>query len=114
MKGKYIIILFFGFITFHLITTIMNAKRVMLSSYHFIIQDIDTTGKGGLIFYTEGAQVNFYPFWVTQVDSILIGDSIAKDSCDIWLRFYRLDKNNEMVLFSEHEPVMLFSNLFCD
>lgn len=115
MKKSYIIILFFAFVIFMFSKSIWTTKTVMRNSYHFVIEDIDTTAKGNLIFYSNNHQINFSSFWVTKFDSIMVGDSVAKDSCDVWLRFYRLNEEGIANLISEQESIMLIGRgLFCD
>jgi hypothetical protein len=87
----------------------------MYSSYHFIIEDIDTSDKGDLTFYYGDKNVNFQAFWVSQFDSIMIGDSVSKDSCDQFLRFYRYNEKEGPLMISEQESVMLIGrDIFCD
>lgn len=115
MKTKYVILLFVSFIIGLSIKSLLNTREIMKSTYNFVIDDIDTLDKGELVFYHENNKVSFSSFWVTKFDSILIGDSVAKDSCDRFLRFYRFDSDGGVELISSQESIMLFGrDLFCD
>lgn len=115
MKKAYIIFIFVGFILFMIAKSYHTTKTVMRNSYYFVIEDIDTTSKGSLVFYNKNEKIHFSAFAVTRFDSILIGDSIAKDSCDKWLKFYRFGEDGRAELFLRMESVELIGrNLFCD
>lgn len=115
MKKLYIVFIFVGFLMVLLAKSILTTKNIMQNRHHFVIEDIDTLSKGELVFYYDDRKVSFTSFWVTKFDSILIGDSVAKDSCDKYLKFYRFDEKGEAKLISKQESVMLIGReLFCD
>lgn len=104
MKNRIIIFLFFAFVAFMVGRSFLLTQKVMRTTYNIIIDDIDTTAKGDLILYYDGNETYFSGYTITQFDSILIGDSIAKDSCDKLLRVYREGGYGSFRLISEHEP----------
>lgn len=115
MKKFYILIFIIGIFGFFFIKQFLDTKTRIQTSYHFVIEDIDTTTKGQLKFYYNNNWIIFSSYWISETDSILIGDSIAKDSCDKFLKIYRLDSIGRYRIISNQESIMWINrDMFCD
>lgn len=104
MKKSIIVFLFVGFLLFMVVRSYLLTQEVMRTTFHIIIDDIDTTAKGNLLIYYDGHRTHFSGYTLTKFDSILIGDSISKDSCDKFLYVYRENSNGSFGLILKLEP----------
>lgn len=117
MKRLLIILAFIFFVVFLSLKSYFGTKNTMRTPYNFVIEDIDTTAKGQLELYTKGEWIFLHSYSITQFDSILVKDSIAKDSCERFVRVYRKNLNDgSYQLISKHKSVSLFFNrdFFCE
>lgn len=117
MRRLLIIFVFIAFVVFLSLKSYIGSKNTMRASYHFVIEDLDTTAKGQLELYSKGEWRFLHSYSITQFDSILVMDSIAKDSCEKFVRVYRKNfSDGNYQLISKHKSVSLLFNrdFFCE